>query len=451
MSLHPYNHRQVLEPTSGSLRRPGWGLRIGFLLFFLMLFTPTTYQSAKAVLLVLTLAAVAARALWRGRLALHRTILLWSLFLAAVGLVFIIRGVAHGAPGAVRVGTVYVLWPLVYTVLIAGVPSEAVLAGTFRVLVAATVAIGLYGFSYILHAARWLPDTLYLPIDQGQAIGFYEGYVEFNLYSLASLLFLVPFIVAALLTWPKSKTPVSRLWLWTALILGVGLVTLSARRALLLVVGTSPIVALVLRRLLAPHDRRASRKLVLHFLAIGAVAVAGIGFFLHAVYGFTFAAVTDMFKQGFAFESYARALPRKEQFLNLMAEWSESPLLGAGHGAAAAGWLRSEESPWAYELSYVALLFHTGLVGFTAYAGGVVWILWKGLRVLRSGARLGLYVLPVLVGTICFLIANATNPYLEKYDYMWVIFLPLALVNVWLLQRERAYSNIGPRPPEARS
>ncbi len=57
-------------------------------------------------------------------------------------------------------------------------------------------------------------------------------------------------------------------------------------------------------------------------------------------------------------------------------------------------------------------------------AFGVVWIFWNGLRIIKSDVFLGLQLLPVLVGTACFLIANATNPYLAKYDYdyMWVFF-----------------------------
>jgi hypothetical protein len=92
--------------------------------------------------------------------------------------------------------------------------------------------------------------------------------------------------------------------------------------------------------------------------------------------------------------------------------------------------------PWSYELSYIALLYHTGLCGLGLYAAGVVWIFFTGWRIIRSGHPLAQRLIPVLVGTACFLIANATNPYLEKYDYMWVIFLPLAYVNLWLL-RER--------------
>jgi len=95
------------------------------------------------------------------------------------------------------------------------------------------------------------------------------------------------------------------------------------------------------------------------------------------------------------------------------------------------------DQPWAYELSYVALLFHTGIVGLTIYAAAIVWIYRMGLRMIRSGDRIGLYMLPTLVGTTCFLIGNATNPYLEKFDYIWVIFLPVALINHWLLTSKK--------------
>jgi hypothetical protein len=34
-------------------------------------------------------------------------------------------------------------------------------------------------------------------------------------------------------------------------------------------------------------------------------------------------------------------------------------------------------------------------------------------------------------------IANATNPYLLKFDFMWVIFLPLAVINRILLDASK--------------
>ena len=111
-----------------------------------------------------------------------------------------------------------------------------------------------------------------------------------------------------------------------------------------------------------------------------------------------------------------------------------SPILGAGHGAPAFGSIRSEERPWLYELYYLALLYQTGLVGFTAYAAGIFWIYWMGVRVIRAGGQLSALMVACLVGMSSFLIANATNPYLAGLDGMWAIFLPLALINFWLLR-----------------
>lgn len=53
---------------------------------------------------------------------------------------------------------------------------------------------------------------------------------------------------------------------------------------------------------------------------------------------------------------------------------------------------------------------------------------------IRSSVEYGRLMLPLLVGLTCFLIANATNPYLLKFDYMWVIFLPLAIINRFLIE-----------------
>ncbi len=92
-----------------------------YLLFFMMLFVPTTYQPIKAVLLAVVVAFIGIVATVRGRLHLHINVLLWTLLMATTGLAFMLLGVVNGAPGALRVGTVYLLWPLVFTFLVAGV------------------------------------------------------------------------------------------------------------------------------------------------------------------------------------------------------------------------------------------------------------------------------------------------------------------------------------------
>ena len=61
---------------------------------------------------------------------------------------------------------------------------------------------------------------------------------------------------------------------------------------------------------------------------------------------------------------------------------------------------------------------------------GILWIYLKGIQILKYNSDLSPYMLPLLVGLSCFLVANATNPYLQKYDYLWVIFLPIAIINL---------------------
>ncbi|MCL0081485.1 hypothetical protein M1N64_04580 [Peptococcaceae bacterium] len=256
-------------------------LIMAYVLFFMMLFVPTTYQPVKAVLLFMVLSGITLSTIARGRITLHPQILLWTLLMMTVGLSFMFWGFINYAPGALRVGTVHLLWPFVYTMLVAGAVSERVLTGLLKVLVLATIAIGLYGFSFILYAYGWLPEILYIPIDQGQAIGFYQGFVEFNLYSLASLLFLVPFIVGCLLVWSKNDAmPISRLWLWIALFLGLLLVLLSGRRALLLVVAVSPFIALILRSFLPAEIKHKNRKSVLRLILGSGVMLACLGVYL---------------------------------------------------------------------------------------------------------------------------------------------------------------------------
>jgi len=84
----------------------------GLLLFFMMMFVPTKYQMAKAVLLGLTLVFISGNILInKGKIRLHRTILLWMLFYIILGLFWILLGVTNNTPGALRVSTIYVLWP----------------------------------------------------------------------------------------------------------------------------------------------------------------------------------------------------------------------------------------------------------------------------------------------------------------------------------------------------
>jgi len=408
---------------------------VGATLFFLILFVPTSYRPIKGGLLATVLLFIALRTLLKGRLSLHPSIFYWTIFIVFASLFFMTLGAARGAPGALRVGTVYVLWPLVYTVLVAGISDEGVLKSLLKVMVVATISIGAYGLIYIFYMSGMLPTYLYVPLDLGQAIGFYEGFMEVKIYSISSLLFLVPFVFTALIFWnKKDNEPVGRLLLWLALIAGLLLAFLSGRRVLWLIVLLTPLIIFSFRLFIRKPQIKNFRYSKRVSLSVIAVAIGTYAYLKH-VYGLDIFVVGSEFLKGFDFTHDFSASLRKEQFFALLRGWADSPLFGAGHGARAIGSLRSVEMPWAYELSYVALLFHTGFVGFLVYASGIVWIYYMAVKIIRSGDRIGVYLLPVMVGLSCFLIGNATNPYLEKFDYIWVIFLPVAFINYWFLKK----------------
>jgi hypothetical protein len=422
-------------------------MALGCFLFFSMLFVPTAYQAAKAVILAAALGLVVAEALSRGRLRLHPRVLAWTGVMTAAGLFFMARGAVSGGPGAFRVGTVHVLWPLAFTLLIGGIRWERDVTRLLRVLAYATVAIGLYTMSYVLHVTGLLPPSLYVELDQGQRIGFYAGFVEYNLYSISTLLFTVPFLFAALVTWPGGPgSPVPRRWLWAAFVPGFVCAVLSCRRALWLAVAAAPLLVLLFHGFAGREVRRVTRARL--WKALGAALALSVVLlvYLDRAHDIHPGTLVRVFAEGFDFAGDAGASARGEQFRALLSEWTERPLVGKGLGTYANASIRSDEMLWAYELSYVALLFQTGLLGFLLYASGVGWLFATILKILRAEGEtvLGRAAIPLLTGMSGFLIGNATNPYLATFDFMWVIFLPVGIVNHWLLARAAGQS-----PPSA--
>lgn len=407
--------------------------KLGLLFFFLMLVIPTTFQVPRGVLLLVLLGAAGIAALKRG-LRLDPWVAGFTLTCVTASALFMTWGAINDAPGALRVGTVYVLWPLVYLTFI-GVMNQprdwapyldvltvAALTGVAMCLVIFAEAAGLLG-------SRFTERLEFLEAD----VALHEGYVGLSLVTLSTLLFAVPFLIGKLVVSGVDSRDGRGIKVWEAAALLGGLVILvfSGKRAFWVVVALSPLIALFLVR---AYGGRVPVARVIG-LAVTAVAAAGIA---GVAYDLDVNTIWQDFTQGFDFgstEQHIGAWRRKEQFLALMSGWEANPLFGAGHGAAAADKIGQPEEAWAYELSYVALLFHVGIVGVAIYALPLAWLYYRSIVLMRSDPHTRSVIMPLLVGMTAFLIANATNPYLEKFDYLWVIFLPAAVLNAHLVSR----------------
>ena len=119
---------------------------------------------------------------------------------------------------------------------------------------------------------------------------------------------------------------------------------------------------------------------------------------------------------------------RVVQINSLLEGWKNSPLFGEGIGSVTIDrrngfWLQ----PWAYEMQYNLLLFQVGLIGFLIYFLSTFYLILKSLKIALF--RQDIVLFSMITGFISLLLANATNPYMNKFDYLWVLFLFIHVLN----------------------
>jgi hypothetical protein len=420
---------------------------LAYILLFLMLAFPMVLPLLyiKTLLFLLLIFTVIIMTLKEERLYLHPYIILLTLFQVALTLLFSFIGLVNGAPGALKQAQVYAFWPLIYMLIISGAAAikNDIFPNLYKILILSTVFIGMYGCIFVLEELKIIPHFINLNFFNEEKIGFSlnDGYIEINFMGLNSLPYLIPFTMAALVVGNSEDSPFtfSRGWLWVALIFGLAVVIASGRRAILLVTILAPVFILLFSYFQPRRICQDSGRNILSLILIVAGLILILLFFLNLNYDINLSSIYNMFLEGFDFGSSTNesASIRRDQFFALLNGWFDSPLLGAGHGASAPGYIRDSEMPWAYELSYLALLYQVGIVGVLIYALGIIWIYYMAIKIITRGGYYGQIMMPLLVGLSCYLVANATNPYLARFDGIWPIFLPIGLINRWLLHQKQ--------------
>jgi len=128
---------------------------------------------------------------------------------------------------------------------------------------------------------------------------------------------------------------------------------------------------------------------------------------------------------------------RVEQFHVLRRHIRARPVLGSGFGAVAADYPYG--SSYAYELSYLHLLFKTGVVGLLLFLSFPLRLAWDALRGLLGSLTLPTGVAPreasvvlAIVGSV--LLVGATNPFL----FAAFGLCPIVMMIAWLDSRADA-------------
>lgn len=416
---------------------------LGCTLFFLMLAFPMVLALlyVKAAMFAALLAVLLVRWAIGRPLVIDSRMVVGTLAFAAVNLFFSLEGFMRGAPGAAQCAQVYVFWPLVYSFLIASIDDEKVFSSLERTMIFATAFIGVFGVLFFLSALGVVPappfaDALLSKDEMGA--GFLSGHVELAFPGLNSLPFLLPFVLTVAVTREQK-----RLWPSVALLATLPLVILSGRRALQLVTMLSPLMAYAIGSVQPRVARTLISRRVFRVALAAVLLVSTLVPVLSYFSDISVEGLGQRFSAGFDFSNSMdeSASARTEQYLALTKSIMERPLFGSGLGAANHGSVRSETMPWAYELYYVALIFQVGLVGFAVYALGMLWIYRTAIRLIRHGHSQLLF--PAMAGMTGLLIATATNPYLVRFDGLWAIFLPLALINHYLVRGAPSKTQVG--------
>lgn len=404
------------------------------LFFLLMLVLPASFQAPRGLFLGLIL-LFSLRSDLLHRLVFDRPTVYLAILNIGASIFFIIYGFVLSAPGALSVSTVYVIWPILYFYFI-GFNSklEDILPFMKMILYGCIIAAILVSL-FILNTFVGIPGVSAVASAQDFTVGFYDGFIELNSMNLATIMYAFSFSLTIVLLpmdlnfFGSGKMKTIN---FISLAVSLLLILISARRAFWVVCLVCPIIIIALFKL--SGIRINLQKYLMPF--IGFMLFAGLTFSLLAL---DLTVISTEFDTAFEFDNpdAESNYLRKEQYDALVNGWMDSPFLGQGLGATAKGSIRDEAAPWAYELSYMALLFQTGIIGMCIYGGSILWIYFKSIKIMRSKNSLAVFMLaPQLIGLTCFLIVNASNPYLAKFDYLWTVFLPIATINAFSLNKE---------------
>lgn len=409
------------------------------LLIFMMVF-PTYFINVKYILLGLLLILMIFSILLseNKKINIHKSIFYWTLVLTSTGSIYIMYGLYNGYSDATDLTSIHMIYPWIFLFIITLVDKTEMIEKIFNVILFSTFIIEIYCICYVLSTMNIIPSYVFPTIYIGQNINLIGG-ISFSVPSLGTLIFTLPLIFTKICIDNRNFSRKKLLTSWIAFILGIIVLLLSGRKVLATIILITPIILCCYTFFLSNKQFKNINIRLLKISAFTLILMSILISLLTFYLGFNISEFNKILIEGFNFnsnnissDSYIRNL----QFNVLLQEWSKNPIFGKGLGATAQDLIRNKDFAWAFELQYMSYLMSFGLVGFLIFASSFLWVINKANLMMKKNARITYYLLPVLIGMISFLIANATNPYLIKFDFMWTIFIPISFVNFYLTTKE---------------
>lgn len=382
---------------------------LSFLFVFMMVF-PFELQFVKLLLAMICLIY----SYGNGFVYKSRILGNWFILYLICNFVPFFMGFVMGNPGYSYYFASYFLWPILYFFLFLTINLRFyktfhlyLKIGTYVVVSIGLIAFFLFNFvgytgSFLLLLPSYIPN-LTLPV-----VTITEGCVN-------SIIFLYSyFIVYTLLNKERN---------YLLLLLCFVFVLITTRR----IIYVELILAVVLYFVFAKASHiEVGKKILWTLLILFLVFMVAAVYLIEQFEFFELSEVLDFIDN----KSEDSDGLRVDQYNDLIKGWSNHPILGSGTGINASEASSRSEIPGAYELTYVAILFERGIVGFTLYMGLLLFMNIKSLKVLKRYAASRKYLLPMIVAVDMMLVANATNAYTQAFDYLWMLFIVFPLLNI---------------------
>lgn len=383
------------------------------ILVFLILFSPVRNQLAKLILILLILGIVIFQ-LRNNKLMISNKIVYWFLLYLVLNTFFLSIGGFKNADIIGQLAPLKIIWPILYFFSFVCFTSiKKVNVNLDKVFFVLSMVIPL--FLLVTFYLDSLPAFLSIFFPYTKT--YYAGFVDYFSPAITSLFFLGTYSISRVISNNEGKFSKfiipTLIILWTSFIIG--------RRALLVLIFLSPIIYLFLQLV----TKKIKIQLFLKMLFITLLMILLVYFIL--IFNNTDLRILEVIKGNDVFLDNARS----SQFLSLIKGWGQNPILGAGFGMNA-DVVRSSSYLGAYELSYVALLFQTGLIGLLLYLSLYIWIIVKLISIYKKTESS--YVLSFCIGAIAIFLANFSNPYIDSFDGLWFIFLGLSIINKYLVE-----------------
>lgn len=350
----------------------------------------------------------------------------WTLSVVGLGLFGMLLGNLNDNPGANASLSVYVLEPFVLGLLF-GVcaTSLAWRKSLYRTFDLAIIGVSLVGLLLIASSATSVQVPTWVTGDTYTAVDF-EGVARTNYQGYGSLAFLAPYAVVRAMR-PGESARLARILVAAAALTGV---LLSGRNIYFVAIPLAVLITGLSLRILGKKKDPSGPS---GSAVLGTVLIVFAGLLVVSrVVGLkTSLLLSNVVEQITLSDESGTRVGQSRALIN---GWLESPVFGKGVGDVLPTVVRNLERPWIFEQTFEWTLFQFGALGFTIL---FIWVAWIATRLAAAAAHgdAALYA-PVLAGLVGAVISSSVNPYLTRFDGMWMIFIPFGLAAAYVARKE---------------